>query len=115
VRYRDMMIGWTPKRFERPGRSCVCVDVWPDRRGWSRPYHMTDGACWLESRTWTLDQQKLRIMTLFHTLVVRDRLDVDEVHREFCKIDEYRVTISRDIEGADDGAEESFSGEHQAN
>jgi hypothetical protein len=113
MRYRDMMIGWTPKRFEtNDGRPWgVRVDVWPDKVGWSRRYFMTDGACWLESRNWTPGQQTLRIMTLFNTLIVRDGLDPQEVHREFCKIDEYRAAISRDIDGADDGPEESlFSG-----
>lgn len=38
----------------------------------------------------------------FNTLVVRDRVDVDAVHREFLKIDEYRTRISRDTPGAED-------------
>ena len=37
----------------------------------------------------------------FNTIVVRDQVPVEAVHREFLKIDEYRKRISPDIPGAD--------------
>lgn len=43
------------------------------------------------------------MMTDFHTLVVRDGLDPHVVHREFCKIREFRELISPDCPGADRG------------
>ena len=36
----------------------------------------------------------------FHTAVVRDGIDPHDLHNEMLKIDEYRQTISPDIEGA---------------
>ena len=38
----------------------------------------------------------------FHTLVVRDGMPIDAVHREFLKIDEYRRHMSPDISGGED-------------
>jgi hypothetical protein len=48
----------------------------------------------------TEDQQVLTMFVNFHTLVVRDGLDPQLVHREFLKVDEYRQQIARDCEGA---------------
>ncbi|MGU3656192.1 hypothetical protein [Methylobacterium fujisawaense] len=46
--------------------------------------------------------QAMMMFITFNTMVVRDRVDVDAVHREFLKIDEYRTRISRDTPGAED-------------
>jgi hypothetical protein len=46
--------------------------------------------------------QAMMMFITFNTLVVRDRVDVEAVHQEFLKIDEYRSRISRDTPGAED-------------
>lgn len=45
--------------------------------------------------------QELMMFIHFNTLVVRDRVDFESVHREFLKIDEYRQRISPDTPGAE--------------
>jgi hypothetical protein len=44
----------------------------------------------------------LSLFILFNTVTVRDGIDVQAAHRAFLAIDEYRKTISPDIEGADE-------------
>ena len=46
---------------------------------------------------------KLSLFVLFNTLVVRDRIDPQAVHRSFLAIEEYRRTISPDMTGAEFG------------
>lgn len=46
-------------------------------------------------------ETRLRMMlTTFHTMVVRDGIDPQAAHAEFCKVDEYCLAISPDIKGA---------------
>jgi hypothetical protein len=49
------------------------------------------------NRTWQL----LSMFILFNSIVVRDRVPVEDAHRAFLKIDEYRQHISHDIPEAD--------------
>jgi hypothetical protein len=44
----------------------------------------------------------LSLFILFNTVTVRDRVPVEAAHKAFLAIDEYRETISRDTEGAED-------------
>ena len=44
----------------------------------------------------------IRLHSTFNALVVRERLDPQEVHRAFLAIPEYRYTIPEDTEGAED-------------
>ncbi len=75
---------------------------------WSR----TGGDLWLSAARLEGDsqieeeissiKQKLALFVNFHTLVVRDGIDPLKAHKAFLSIDEYRVTISREIFGAED-------------
>lgn len=53
----------------------------------------------------TLDQKRVQMLLDFHTLVVRDGVSIEDAHREFLKIDEYKYLISPDISGAEDRPE----------
>lgn len=46
-------------------------------------------------------QAKAMMFVDFNTLVVRDGVPIEDAHREFLKIPEYRATISPDTPGAD--------------
>jgi hypothetical protein len=68
------------------------------------PHHgwlMSGGACCFDRQEKTYWEQVALMMVDFHTMVVRDGLDPQVVHREFLKIDEYRQFIAPDCEGAE--------------
>jgi hypothetical protein len=44
--------------------------------------------------------RSLHLFLEFHTLVVRDGIDPQALHKEFLKIDEYRWRLAPDVEGA---------------
>jgi hypothetical protein len=48
--------------------------------------------------------QALSLFVLFNTLVVRDEIKPEAVHKAFLGIDEYRRIISPDTEGAESAA-----------
>ena len=52
-------------------------------------------------RTLTGEARVARLFIDFQTLVVRDGLDPQAVHRAFLAIDEYRFRIAPDTEGAE--------------
>jgi len=108
----DAQWEWTPATSDRPDAGRVAV--------YSRRAHlarlaatgdrgadllMSGGACWHDryAPAQALWQRLALLMVDFHTLVVRDGLDPQVVHREFLKVDEYRRLISPDCEGADPG------------
>jgi len=66
-----------------------------------QPLTMSMGACVFERQNKPHWEQVALMMVDFHTMVVRDGLDPQTVHREFLKIDEYRRFISPDCEGAE--------------
>jgi hypothetical protein len=90
--------------------------------GWKR----TQGDLWMPvtslgalgevSTKGNVDRQLLAMFVLFNTIIVRDGLDPQSVHREFLKIDEYRRYISHDSPGADASLSEAdwkrFKREH---
>lgn len=97
MKAKEAKIVWNPAwvQHRKPG-----VDVIP----LADPDHtflFTGGASY---RVWQeAEPMKLRAMmfTDFNTLVVRDGVDPLEAHRAFLKIDEYRLWIAPDQEGAD--------------
>lgn len=89
----DAGIGWNP------GTNQIGVGPWPDLTGWSDRYAFTNGAGAPAQKT--ADLQLLMLFITFNTIVVRDRVDLDNVHRAFLTIDEYRQRISPDTPGAD--------------
>ena len=62
---------------------------------------MSAGAACLDRKTMPHWQQVAMMFADFHTIVVRDGVDVQEAHKAFLEIDEYREVISPDIPGAD--------------
>ncbi len=84
----------------------VEVGPWPDTGGWidrvfSGRRTFTVGCCELVRQDWP-DERKVMMMFIdFHTLIVRDGIDPQAVHKQFLKIDEYRCRISPDIKGAE--------------
>ena len=44
----------------------------------------------------------LGLFVSFHTMVVRDKVDVQAAHQAYLEIEEYRQTISPDCDGASD-------------
>jgi hypothetical protein len=67
---------------------------------WTDPYDYTGGAAFVWRRSLSGPLAVAMVFIEFNTLVVRDGLDPQAVHREFLKIDEYRERISPDIPGA---------------
>jgi hypothetical protein len=97
----EAMYGWNRNSGE------IGVGPWPDTTGWSDRYSLSGGACYTNIRQMSPDQQVAQIFIDFHTLVVRDGVDVQAVHRAFLKIDEFRRSIAPDIEGAELEGDES--------
>ena len=83
------------------GTDEIKVGPWPDRTGCSDSYDATVGACETAIHELTPDQQLVALFNRFHTAVVSDGIDVQAAHRAFLEIDEYRRSISPDIEGAE--------------
>ena len=97
----EAMYGWNRNSGE------IGVGPWPDTTGWSDRYSLSGGACYTNIRQMSPDQQVAQIFIDFHTLVVRDGVDVQAVHRAFLKIDEFRRSIAPDIKGAELEGDES--------
>lgn len=98
MKYQDALVAWTPRTDK--------IDVGPliseDARDWSRPYSHTGGAAYVALRECKNEFQRDMMMFIeFHSIVVRDRVDIDAAHKAFLKIDEYRRRIAPDIKGAD--------------
>lgn len=101
MKYQEALIAWNPNTDQvRVGRFLRQRDS--DWSRWPINYTRTGGAAYTGLRECT--DKYMRDMMLFiefHTLVVRDNVPVQAVHRAFLEIDEYRQRISPDIEGAD--------------
>ena len=91
---KEMMFIW------RPNSDQVKVGPWPDNTGWAKhtvEYPMSSGACYSDWHDMSHEQLKTMLFIEAIHLIVRDRVDADSVHREFCKIDEYRDGLSGDL------------------
>lgn len=97
MRYAEAMIAWN---VEPPA---IRVGLKSDNiaTGWARPYRMSGGGCFFGRAEMSETEQLVMMFTDFHQIVVRDGLPADLVHSAFLAIDEYRRTISPDIQGAD--------------
>ena len=70
---------------------------------WTHPYAYTGGAAYhhiRKARKWV---REMMLFIEFNTLVVRDLIPPEVVHKAFLEIDEYRQRISPDIKGAEGG------------
>lgn len=94
------MIAWDPVSANGR-RDRVAVGPHPDVTGWSDRYQSTDGACYAHLHTAEEWKRIAHLFVTFNTLVVRDGLDPQAVHRAFLAVDEYRARIAPDTVGAD--------------
>jgi hypothetical protein len=90
------MVAWTPYSGD-----AIEVGPWPDKSGWSDRYRFTGGCCFEEVRALREPWQIAAMFIDFHTVTVRDRIDPDHAHREFCKIAEFRRRISPEFDEAE--------------
>ena len=95
MKFRSTMIAWVPETDR------IHVGPWPDRTGWSDAYSRTDGACFSDVRNVPPDRRLAMLFIAFNTIVVRDKVPAEAVHRAFLAIDEYRKAIAPDTPGAD--------------
>lgn len=83
-------------------------DDFPETRGQalvgvrSERYGKHEHSSWidLDFKDERPDIRPLRLFLEFHTLVVRDGIDPQALHKEFLKIDEYCWHLAPDVEGA---------------
>jgi hypothetical protein len=100
----EAMIAWNPEEYpagSNPSAGQIEVGQWPDKAGWSRRYRRTVGACFTETHEMSNAERERQMFLDFHTCVVRDGIDPQKAHKAFLVIDEYRMLISPDIEGAE--------------
>ncbi|MEA1832727.1 hypothetical protein U8607_11600 [Methylobacterium durans] len=100
----EALIAWTPTRWAdlRPETAGQVVVVpFPDAEGRAKGFMMSAGASSSALQALPEDQRVARLFIDFNTLVVRDGLDPQAVHRAFLAIDEYRFRIAPDTEGAE--------------
>ena len=103
MKQSEAIIAWTPRRWAelRPDTAGqVAVLPFPDTDGAAKRFMMRGGA---SSALHALSEEAriARLFIDFQTLVVRDGLDPQDVHRAFLAIDEYRFRIAPDTEGAE--------------
>lgn len=99
----DAVIAWTPARWaELRPETAGQVAVLPlSDPGAAKGYMMRAGASSSALHALSEEARIARLFIDFQTLVVRDGLDPQAVHRAFLAIDEYRFRIAPDTEGAE--------------
>jgi len=100
----EAIIAWTPARWaelrpETAGQ--IVVLPAPDTEGAAKRYIMHAGASSSALAALSDEARIARLFIDFQTIVVRDGLDPQVVHRAFLAIDEYRFRIAPDTEGAE--------------
>ena len=103
MKQSEAIIAWTPARWAelRPDTAGqVAVVPVPDPDGATKRFMMRSGAGSSALQALTAEARIARLFIDFQTLVVRDGLDPQAVHRAFLAIDEYRFRIAPDTEGA---------------
>ncbi|GJD89242.1 MULTISPECIES: hypothetical protein [Methylobacterium] len=104
MKQRDAIIAWTPARWaELRPETAGQVAVLPlsEAAGAAKRYMMRAGASSSALQAMSEEARIARLFIDFQTLVVRDGLDPQAVHRAFLAIDEYRFRIAPDTEGAE--------------
>ncbi|MCJ2098442.1 hypothetical protein [Methylobacterium sp. E-046] len=99
----EALIAWTPTHWEdvKPDTvGKVVVVPFPDETGLSNLYAMTGGACYADQHSAPEWQRLAMLFIDFNTIVVRDGINPQEAHRAFIAIDEYRLKIAPDQQGA---------------
>ncbi len=104
MKQRDAIIAWTPARWaELRPETAGQVAVLPlsEAAGAAKRYMMRAGASSSALQAMSEEARIARLFIDFQTLVVRDGLEPQAVHRAFLAIDEYRFRIAPDTEGAE--------------
>jgi hypothetical protein len=92
---KDALIAWNPESDQiRVGSLVSGKD-----QDWTLPYGMTGGAAYIEVRSMTGQTAKMRVMSDFIGIVVRDGVCAQAAHREFSKIEEYCEAVPQDMFG----------------
>lgn len=101
------MIAWTPAEGEDGGAIEIrrLTDDWPT---WSDRYRMSGGAAYALQRRMNAWRAVAFVMIEFHSIVMRDRVNIGRAHAEFMKIDEYRWHVCPEL-GKGDAPEEYIS------
>lgn len=99
----EAIIAWTPVRWaelrpETAGQ--IAVLPHPDGADAAKRFMMRAGASSSALHALSEEARIARLFIDFQTIVVRDGLDPQVVHRAFLAIDEYRFRIAPDTEGA---------------
>jgi len=77
----------------------VQVGQWPLRGyDWTIGYRKTGGACYRFMHELDYSGRKAWLFIEAFHLIARDKVDPDAVHREFCKIDEFRDGLAEDFQ-----------------
>lgn len=100
----EAIIAWTPVRWAelRPETAVqIVVLPAPDTEGAARRFMMRAGASSSALQALSEEARIARLFIDFQTIVVRDGLDPQAVHKAFLAIDEYRFRIAPDTEGAE--------------
>lgn len=104
MKYSEALIAWTPVRHRHRPETTGQLQVGPllslSENRWAKRFSCSGGAAYVATRKLAGDQAVARLFIEFHTLVVRDGIDPQAAHEAFLAIDEYRKSISPDIEGA---------------
>lgn len=102
MKLADALILWDPLT----GR--VAVGPITEGRGeWAKGLPKSAGAAFAHVRKLKGGEARCYVMSEFLGLVVRDGIPVQDAHRAFLKIEEYRQAIPRDTHGAEDDPEET--------
>jgi hypothetical protein len=67
---------------------------------WDQRFLFSGGMCYVPRRSLSREGKIAMMFIDFHTCIVRDGVKPKDAHREFLKIEEYKTSISLDIEGA---------------
>lgn len=93
MKYRDCMVAYN-------AGGPIVAGPHPDDTGWSNIFDYTVGACYLKAKEASDKDNIIQMLLEFHHAVVRDGVPVDEAHRAFSAIDEYRDVLAEDIAAA---------------
>lgn len=91
---RETIIAWTP------GTDLVASGPFHAPGGWSDSYEYTGGAAFADVREMSDQVVRQYLLNLFHTMVIRDRVDPSAAHDALCWIDEFATSINLECPGA---------------
>lgn len=101
MKIKDALISWNPAEGGAAGSIKVgrLRENWNTR--WAENYLMNVGGCFPEVSRMSDIEARHYVLSEFVSAVVGGRVNPQDAHREFMKIDEYRRAIPSDFEGAE--------------